>query len=108
MAPEVLNNKWYNHKVDMWSFGVTIFESLFGSTPFNGRDKDDLRINVNAGIVKFPSNINLSSCCLDFLSKCLMINPDKRMSVEIALNHPFMNPDSPQYLDKIELCSPIK
>ena len=43
MAPEVLNNKWYNHKIDMWSFGVTIFESLFGATPFNGRDKEDLR-----------------------------------------------------------------
>ena len=54
MAPEILNGKKYNEKIDIWSFGVTLFESLLGVTPFNGRDKLDLRDNVNFGIVRFP------------------------------------------------------
>ena len=55
MAPEILNNKTYDHKVDMWSFGVSIYEALLGTTPFGGKDKEDLRKNVNNGIVKFHS-----------------------------------------------------
>lgn len=40
---------------------------------------------------------------MDFLSKCLLIDPNNRMSVDHALNHPFINKDSPQYLDKINI-----
>lgn len=53
-----------------------MFETLAGNTPFNGKDKEDLTKNVNNGIIKLPSNIDLSNNCLDFLSKCLKINPE--------------------------------
>jgi serine/threonine protein kinase len=42
MAPELLNGKFYNYKVDMWSLGVSMFESLVGTTPFFGKDRDEL------------------------------------------------------------------
>ena len=29
MAPEILNDRFYNHKVDIWSIGVAIFECIF-------------------------------------------------------------------------------
>lgn len=29
MAPEILNDKFYNHKVDVWSLGVALFEAIF-------------------------------------------------------------------------------
>ena len=105
MAPEILNSKPYNHKVDMWSFGVSIYEALLGTTPFGGKDKDDLRNNVNNGIVKFHSHSLLSNNCVDFLSKCLKINPHKRFTVNHALNHPFMNSGSPQYMKHMNIFS---
>lgn len=39
MAPEILNGKLYNYKVDIWSMGVSMFEALLGTPPFFGRDK---------------------------------------------------------------------
>lgn len=35
-----------------------------------------------------------------------MLDPNERISIDHALNHPFINPESPQYLEKISL-SPL-
>ena len=75
MAPEILNNKPYGDKIDIYSFGVSLYEALIGTVPFTGIDKEDLRKNVNKGIIRLPIDINLTSCCLHFLSKCLKIDP---------------------------------
>ena len=103
MAPEILNGKQYAYKVDMWSIGVSMFEALIGQTPFFGTDRDDLTRNVNAGLIRLSQNLNLSNSCLDFLSKCLRYDPGDRISIDHAMNHPFINPDSPQYMDRISL-----
>lgn len=29
MAPEILNDAFYNHSVDVWSVGVALYEALF-------------------------------------------------------------------------------
>ena len=71
MAPEVLNDKYYCHKADMWSFGVAIYEALCGQRPFKGENDSDLKFNVMVGIINIPPHVQLSKLCLDFLSKCL-------------------------------------
>jgi serine/threonine protein kinase len=40
-------------------------------------------------------DFQMSNNLLDFLSKCLLSDPNNRFSVEHALNHPFINKDSP-------------
>lgn len=35
VAPEMLLQKPYNHKIDMWSAGVTMFILLFNKMPFS-------------------------------------------------------------------------
>lgn len=57
MAPEILNEQYYTHKADMWSFGVALFEALCGDTPFNGGDYIDLKFNVNCGIINIPPHV---------------------------------------------------
>ena len=35
MAPELLIDKRYNTKADMWSFGIIMYELLYGTNPYN-------------------------------------------------------------------------
>lgn len=60
MAPEVLNGVKYNHKVDVWSMGIVFFELLTGFTPFTGRDREDLKRNLEKGTYKLPKKLKLS------------------------------------------------
>eukprot|EP00347_Sterkiella_histriomuscorum_P019965 403339616 len=103
MAPEVLNGQYYNYKVDMWSLGVSMFEALLGTPPFFGKDRDELTDNINQGLIRLQTNLDISSSCIDFLSKLLHYDPEMRISIDHALNHPFINKQSPQYMEKIDM-----
>jgi len=93
MAPEVLNGKKYNHKADVWSLGIVFFELLTGFTPFTGRDKEDLKRNLNLGAYQFPKQLRLSLQGLDFMNKCLQFDMNKRMSWEELVHHPYLQSD---------------
>ena len=60
MAPEVLNGRKYNHKVDVWSMGIVFFELLTGFMPFTGTDKNDLKNNLEIGKYQIPKKLKLS------------------------------------------------
>ena len=34
IAPEIINNQAYTDKVDIWSFGIIIYEFFCGRSPF--------------------------------------------------------------------------
>ena len=71
MAPEILQGKAYDHKVDVWSLGTVFYEMLTGFTPFTGKNKADLRNNIEVGNYRFPKSIKMSLEGLDFLNCCL-------------------------------------
>lgn len=60
IAPEIMNGKKYGPKVDIWSFGVMMFEILMGFTPFSGRSIEDLENRINKGHYAVPKEINIS------------------------------------------------
>jgi serine/threonine protein kinase len=91
MAPEIINGRHYDTKVDIWSLGTMIYELLVGFAPFTGIDPYDLAHNVNAGNYGVPKNIKLSLKCLDLLHKCLQFEPKKRASHQSLMQHPFLD-----------------
>ena len=71
MAPEILKNRKYDHKVDVWSIGLVCYQLLFGFTAFDGKNYLDVGWNILAGDYRIPKNIKMTLEGLDFLNCCL-------------------------------------
>lgn len=89
VAPEVINRKPYDQKVDMWSIGVTTYLLLSGDTPFNGKNRQQLFKRISCDDPPFPEEKwdKISNEALDFVRKLLEKDPAKRLSAKQALSH---------------------
>lgn len=54
MSPQVLNQKQYTSKTDVWSLGVMYYELLFGKLPFSGFSEQDLYRNIMGKGLNIP------------------------------------------------------
>ena len=92
MAPEIIESKVYNEKVDIWSIGIITYMLLTGRTPFPGSNKAEIK-NM---IVTKPINFNqeflkhLSKNAIDFMQKALIRDFVKRYSAKQLLDHPWI------------------
>jgi len=91
IAPEVLKKR-YENKCDLWSVGVIAYILLCGYPPFNGKDNEATHRSVLRGKYYFPAEdwSNISRDAMDFIVRLLQMNPKKRMTIEQALNHPWI------------------
>ncbi|KAH7566019.1 hypothetical protein ACOSQ2_022572 [Xanthoceras sorbifolium] len=93
MAPEVLEFKKYDEKVDMWSVGAILFELLNGYPPFCGRNNVQLLKNIKSCTnLPFSQLIlpELHPDCLELCSKLLSTNPVDRFSFNEFYQHIFI------------------
>mmetsp|Transcript_2500 Transcript_2500/g.3824 ORF Transcript_2500/g.3824 Transcript_2500/m.3824 type:complete len:390 (-) Transcript_2500:229-1398(-) len=91
LAPEVLQKK-YDKSCDLWSLGVIAYIMLCGYPPFNGESNQEVCDAVRRGKLRFQAKYwkGVSREAKDFIRRLLCVNPRKRMTVEDALNHPWM------------------
>lgn len=60
MCPQIVFEKKYTAKCDVWSMGIIYYELLFGNLPGRG-DDDAIRIkDISKNGILFPSNIRIS------------------------------------------------
>ncbi|POM80368.1 AGC protein Kinase [Phytophthora palmivora] len=81
MAPEVLLRQSHDYRVDVWSFGIIMYELLLGKTPFYHENPRELGRRITSEDVEFPNEFE-EECFLacDLINQLLVKNPDERLS----------------------------
>ena len=109
MAPEIIlsneNDGYKGFRVDIWSSGITLYIMLSGTLPFNLKSKNNKKENIsfngnkrynntylqNQIISVKPREIeNISEEAKDLLKGILNKNPEKRLTCNQILNHPWL------------------
>lgn len=100
MAPEMLiqkKDRKYTKAVDVWSLGVVMYICLCGFTPFSDElySKDfpfTLSQQVRAGKFDYPSPYwdSVGESAIDLIDSMLVVDPEKRFTVDQCLAHPWM------------------
>lgn len=103
---------------DIWSIGVIAYVMLTGRPPFKGRSNKDIFTRIIKEQLAFPNDVELSEGFRDFVRKALVKNPHKRLTMEDALRHPWvqgkaaaeiqLNQDVIRYLRQFNYQSKLK
>ncbi|CAD8072086.1 unnamed protein product [Paramecium primaurelia] len=91
IAPEMFIDKYpYTTKVDMFSLGSIFYKLLSRKSLFSGNNSDEILENNK----RFKCNNHLKNCSheiIDLLKQMLQKDPNKRISPEQAILHPFFD-----------------
>ena len=99
IAPEIINRTHmkikFAEKIDIYSFGVTLYFLIFGIFPYNlnnidSKNYDEILKNVKNEELQFPSDTKISEKLKDFFKGVLNKDYQKRFTIREAQNHPWI------------------
>ena len=88
MAPELVQERPYDHTADLWSLGVILYELYVGQPPFYTASIYALVHHIVRDPVRFPSGT--SPDFRSFLKGLLQKEPSARLAWPALLDHPFV------------------
>ncbi|KAG0478637.1 hypothetical protein HPP92_013356 [Vanilla planifolia] len=93
LAPEIIKGDGHGSAVDWWTYGIFLYELLYGRTPFKGSGNEETLANVVSQSLKFPETQAVSVHAIDLIKGLLVKDPEHRLgsvkgAAEIKL-HPF-------------------
>ncbi|KAF9221874.1 Pkinase-domain-containing protein [Gyrodon lividus] len=71
IAPEVIAAQGHTAAVDWWTLGILIYEMIFATTPFKGKERNDTFANIRSLPVHFRDTPKISSACKDIVIRLL-------------------------------------
>ncbi len=89
ISPEMIKKLPHDHRVDIWSIGVLLFECLAGYPPFTGANDSEVFRRINQLKIKWP--IDFPPLAKNLVMKILKINPEERPSLDEILRHSWFN-----------------
>lgn len=88
MAPEMLFQRHYDHRVDIWALGVLLYELLHGAAPFEGDSLEAVRDAMLEGEIRIDPAF--SHHLQNLIFNLLKVDPDDRITIEDIKAHPWM------------------
>lgn len=82
LAPEVINAAGHAAPVDWWSFGILLYELMYGTTPFRGQRREETFENILRQPLSFPSKPVISPEAQDLITQLLVKDPAKRLGTK--------------------------
>ncbi|KAE8149145.1 kinase-like domain-containing protein [Aspergillus avenaceus] len=96
IAPEVIKGCGHTSAVDWWTLGILIYEMLYGTTPFKGKNRNGTFGNILRDDVQFPEHPGaqqISNMCKSIIRKLLIKDETKRLGARAGASdvktHPF-------------------
>ena len=84
---------------DWWSFGIIIYELLYGIPPFHDEKIERCFDLITSANIRFPSKIKLTSSTKDIIIKLLRKNPIERLGkgeLDQIIQQPFFESINPK------------
>ncbi|KAL2483903.1 Serine/threonine-protein kinase D6PKL2 [Forsythia ovata] len=93
LAPEIIKGEGHGSAVDWWTFGIFLYELLFGKTPFKGSGNRATLFNVVGQPLRFPESPIVSFAARDLIRGLLVKEPQNRLAYKRGATeikqHPF-------------------
>ncbi|XP_009774023.1 serine/threonine-protein kinase D6PK-like [Nicotiana sylvestris] len=93
LAPEIIKGEGHGSAVDWWTFGIFLYELLFGKTPFKGSGNRQTLFNVVGQPLRFPESPVVSFSARDLIRGLLVKEPQHRLAYKRGATeikqHPF-------------------
>ncbi|RWV98768.1 hypothetical protein BHE74_00010533 [Ensete ventricosum] len=93
LAPEIIKGEGHGSAVDWWTFGIFMYELLFGKTPFKGSGNRATLFNVVGQPLHFPESPTVSFAARDLIRGLLVKEPQQRLAYKRGASeikqHPF-------------------
>ncbi|KAJ6965692.1 protein kinase PVPK-1 [Populus alba x Populus x berolinensis] len=93
LAPEIIKGEGHGSAVDWWTFGIFLYELLFGKTPFKGAGNRATLFNVVGQPLRFPESPTVSFAARDLIRGLLVKEPQHRLAYRRGATeikqHPF-------------------
>ena len=101
LSPEIVNNKQYTIKSDIWSLGVLLYEMMALKMPFDANSLPMLTLKIIKGNYAPPPQIYTSDL-RNLVSQLLSVDPNKRPTADEILKMPIIKNRIKNYLNEID------
>lgn len=111
VAPEIVLQKGHNKAVDIWCFGILLYEMVYGLPPFYNKNQNIMLNWVVKLDPTFPKMINISDDLKDLIKKCLQKDPENRIGYKNTsdiFNHSWFTDVNWKDVNNLKVEPPIK